>query len=84
MRKEKVATVGEYENYLINRTDSALNVLGLDEDGRDLAANQVTPDDVTRWLRGFHAIGALTRTEPRLDRRLAQSRQRCGYSLQTL
>jgi integrase len=60
MRKEKVATVGEYESYLINRADSALNVLGLDENGEDRPANQVTPDDVTRWLRGFHSAGALT------------------------
>ncbi|WP_298981628.1 integrase family protein [uncultured Roseibium sp.] len=60
MREEDVASANEYENYLINRSDSALNVMGLDDDGNDIAANMITPDDVTRWLRGFHEAGAMT------------------------
>ncbi|MFC6656501.1 integrase arm-type DNA-binding domain-containing protein [Roseibium salinum] len=60
MRAEKVATADEYENYLIKREDSALNVIGLDDEGNDIPANSVTPDDVTRWLRKFHEAGALT------------------------
>lgn len=60
MRSEGVSTVDQYEAYLINRADSALNVIGVDDSGVDLPANQITPDDVTRWLRGFHEIGALT------------------------
>ena len=60
MRSEGAASVQQYEDYLLNRADSALNVIGLDSSGSDLPANQVTPDDVTRWLRGFHESGALT------------------------
>jgi len=60
MKAESVATVDQYEAYLIGRPDSALSVVGLDANGRDVPANQITPDDVTRWLRGFHEAGALT------------------------
>jgi integrase len=60
MKSEGVASVGEYEGYLIKRSDSALNVIGIDEDGSDRAANEITPDDVTTWLRIFHDAGSQT------------------------
>jgi integrase len=60
MKSEGVASVSESEGYLIKRSDSALNVIGIDEDGSDRAANEITPDDVTTWLRIFHDAGSQT------------------------
>ncbi|MET1415712.1 hypothetical protein ABVF61_25810 [Roseibium sp. HPY-6] len=60
MLSEGIATADQCEAYLIDRKESAFNVIGTDDAGVDVPANQITQDDVSRWLCGFHQAGALT------------------------